>query len=388
MWPILSYMGLPVYNLPTCLVSNTLDYGKFHLIDTTDYIQGVFPVWRELGFRFKAIATGLLASPRQADIVAHYCVEQAKRGTTIFVDPIMGDEGKLYNGVSEESIGSMRLMLSVSDLTYPNYTEACYLTDTPYRYMALSRWEQNTDYTVMTDVILNQKLDFITKGLSAKAMVSITNLYRRISSTVNHDEPLWSIDWTAYDQGSADIWKNNLSNGGEVYVEEPYAITQKSTPSSYNFTYYLEASLNYARQFGGHNVTAMAVYNQRQYNLGVDSPHRNQAVVSRVTYDYMSKYLFEANLGITGSEQFAPKYRYGVFPSVAVGYAISQEKFWKKALPWWNRMKLRFSWGLVGNDNSTAGFLYYTAYSRTTNGYATHYIEGTAANDGARWETA
>ena len=133
MWPILSYMGLPVYNLPTCLVSNTLDYGKFHLIDTTDYIQGVFPVWRELGFRFKAIATGLLASPRQADIVAHYCVEQAKRGTTIFVDPIMGDEGKLYNGVSEESIGSMRLMLSVSDQTYPNYTEACYLTDTPYR---------------------------------------------------------------------------------------------------------------------------------------------------------------------------------------------------------------------------------------------------------------
>ena len=273
------------------------------------------------------------------------------------------------------------------DPNYPNASELR-LTDTPYRYMALSRWEQNTDYTVMTDVILNQKLDFITKGLSAKAMVSITNLYRRISSTVNHDEPLWSIDWTAYDQGSADIWKNNLSNGGEVYVEEPYAITQKSTPSSYNFTYYLEASLNYARQFGGHNVTAMAVYNQRQYNLGVDSPHRNQAVVSRVTYDYMSKYLFEANLGITGSEQFAPKYRYGVFPSVAVGYAISQEKFWKKALPWWNRMKLRFSWGLVGNDNSTAGFLYYTAYSRTTNGYATHYIEGTAANDGARWETA
>lgn len=133
MLPILSYMGLPVYNLPTCLVSNTLDYGKFHLLDTTDYIQGVFPVWRELGFRFNAIATGLLASPRQASIVAHYCVEQAKQGTTIFVDPIMGDEGKLYNGVSEESIDSMRLMLSVSDLTYPNYTEACYLTNTPYR---------------------------------------------------------------------------------------------------------------------------------------------------------------------------------------------------------------------------------------------------------------
>jgi len=133
MLPILSYMGHPTYNLPTALVSNTLDYGKFSILDTTDYIRSVFPVWKELGFSFDAIATGFIASERQAKIVSAYCQEQASRGTIVFVDPIMADEGKLYNGVTEATIQSMREMIAVSDLCFPNYTEACYLTDTPYQ---------------------------------------------------------------------------------------------------------------------------------------------------------------------------------------------------------------------------------------------------------------
>lgn len=132
MLPILSYMGNNVYNLPTALVSNTLDYGKFNILDTTEYIKGVFPVWRELGFSFDAIATGFIASEHQAKIVAQYCREEAANGTQILVDPIMGDEGKLYNGVTSSTINSMREMLSVAHLCFPNYTEACYLTDTPY----------------------------------------------------------------------------------------------------------------------------------------------------------------------------------------------------------------------------------------------------------------
>ena len=138
MLPILSYFGLPTYNLPTALVSNTLDYGKFNILDTTDYIKGVFPVWRELGFQFDAIATGFIASEHQADIVSRYCLEEEEKGTTIFVDPIMGDEGKLYNGVTPATIKSMREMLSVAHLCYPNYTEACYLTGRAYRVEGVS----------------------------------------------------------------------------------------------------------------------------------------------------------------------------------------------------------------------------------------------------------
>lgn len=143
MLPILTYLGHSAYNLPTALVSNTLDYGKFNILDTTDYIKGVFPVWKELGFEFDAIATGFIASERQADIVADYCREQARRGTVVFVDPIMGDEGKLYNGVTPSTINSMREMLSVAHLIYPNYTEACYLTDTEYKAGGVTAEEAN-----------------------------------------------------------------------------------------------------------------------------------------------------------------------------------------------------------------------------------------------------
>jgi len=133
MLPILSYMGYPVYNMPTALVSNTLDYGKFNILETTDYIQGVFPVWKELGFSFDAIATGFVCSERQARMIANYCQEQAKIGTTIFVDPIMGDEGKLYNGVTPERVDCMRELVAVAHLIFPNYTEAAYLTNTPFK---------------------------------------------------------------------------------------------------------------------------------------------------------------------------------------------------------------------------------------------------------------
>ena len=133
MLPILTYLGHPTYNLPTSLVSNTLDYGKFNVLDTTEYMRGVIPVWEQLGFHFDAICTGLMFSEAQARLVSGYCTEQGRKGTTIFVDPIMGDGGRLYNGITQRSVELMRQMVSVADLTFPNYTEACYLTSTPYQ---------------------------------------------------------------------------------------------------------------------------------------------------------------------------------------------------------------------------------------------------------------
>lgn len=141
MLPILSYMGHPTYNLPTALVSNTLDYGKFNILDTTEYIKGVFPVWKELGFCFDAIATGFIVSANQARIVSEYCLEEAAKGTVIYVDPIMGDEGKLYNGVTPEAIENMRGMIKAAHLIYPNYTEACYLTETEFKPEGVSAGE-------------------------------------------------------------------------------------------------------------------------------------------------------------------------------------------------------------------------------------------------------
>lgn len=99
--PILSYMGHDVFNLPTLLISNTFPYGKYAMLESTDYIADALQKWNELGFRFDAITTGFMASERQAELLAHYCREQAALGTKVFVDPVMGDYGKLYGGADE-----------------------------------------------------------------------------------------------------------------------------------------------------------------------------------------------------------------------------------------------------------------------------------------------
>lgn len=128
MLPILSHMGHSVYNLPTALVSNTLDYGKFALLDTTDYMTRVIEVWKELGFQFDCITTGFLASARQVGIIRDFIAGQKKEGLLVMTDPIMGDDGKLYNGVTEETVENMRRLIGVADIIVPNLTEAQFLT--------------------------------------------------------------------------------------------------------------------------------------------------------------------------------------------------------------------------------------------------------------------
>ena len=141
MLPILSYMGIPAFNLPTALVSNTLDYGDFAMQDTTAYMRQTLPVWKKLGFRFDAICTGLMFSEEQSRLVAQFCRDQSEQGCTIFVDPVMGDGGKLYNGIGENQVRLMREMVSVAHLIFPNYTEACHLVGEPFKQEGMTRRE-------------------------------------------------------------------------------------------------------------------------------------------------------------------------------------------------------------------------------------------------------
>lgn len=132
MLPVLSYLKYETYNLPTAIVSNTLDYGKFDILDTTQYMKNTLRVWKELDFRFDAISTGFIISQEQTQLVTDFCRENAEKSVTVFTDPIMGDDGRLYNGMSEETVELMRKLVSVADYIVPNYTEACYLTGTAY----------------------------------------------------------------------------------------------------------------------------------------------------------------------------------------------------------------------------------------------------------------
>ena len=139
MLPILSNMGHSVYNLPTALVSNTLDYGKFTILDTTGYMVKAIEVWRQLGFQFDCITTGFLASAAQVSIIRDFIASQKKEGLLVMTDPIMGDDGRLYNGVGRETVEHMRRLIGVADVIVPNLTEGELLTGLYEGSQALTR---------------------------------------------------------------------------------------------------------------------------------------------------------------------------------------------------------------------------------------------------------
>ncbi len=129
MIPILSKMKYDVCRLPSSIVSNNFCYGEFAVLDTTDYLCKSIEIWEKLDFYADAVATGYLVSEKQTKIVADYCSLLKQRGTKIFVDPIMADDGKLYNGATEKTVEYMREICCVADIMVPNFTEAKFLAN-------------------------------------------------------------------------------------------------------------------------------------------------------------------------------------------------------------------------------------------------------------------
>ena len=302
--------------------------------------------------------------------------------------------------------GMFNMMYSASPMMYPAYYPAWVLEeipDTDYpdasggrlssprtayfgnirTSLSTGEFEQTTDNKLYTDINFEQKLDFITKGLSVKANVSLSTYYSRISQTATNSNPTFYIDWNRYDAGDGNPWIYSAASE-HVYENTPYAVTRGAMQNNYYVTFYWEGALNYNRTFGDHTVTALALFNQRENVKGTAFPFHSQGVVGRVTYDYKHKYLFECNLGYTGSEQFSPENRYGFFPSVAIGWVPSQERFWKEAMPWWSKLKIRYSDGLVGSDSGSR-WLYFSDYVKGGDSYI---YEGAAANAVAQWEEA
>lgn len=167
---------------------------------------------------------------------------------------------------------------------------------------------------------------------------------------------------------------------------------------------YLEASLNYANSFGKHNVTGLFLFQQssRVDLTGGSSqatiPYRNQGIAGRITYDYDNRYFIEMNAGYNGSENFSPGHRFGLFPSVALGYLISEEPWWTGIKHVVDMFKIRGSWGLVGNDQIGGGrrFIYLATINTgagatwmgTNNSRHQGIALGDIANPNVGWEEA
>lgn len=143
MIPILSHMGCNVYNLPTALVSNTLDYGKFEILETTDYMRSTMDVWEQLNFSFECIATGFIVSEEQIQLITDYIRRQRKREKELYVvvDPIMGDNGALYNGIDGKVVAYMRNLIGKADVIVPNFTEAAFLSEAYIGHETLNKSE-------------------------------------------------------------------------------------------------------------------------------------------------------------------------------------------------------------------------------------------------------
>ncbi len=129
MLPILSSLKFSVYNLPTALVSNTLDYGKFEIMKTTEYMEKTLEVWKELGFKFDFIATGFLIEKEQVELIKNCIHHLLEENGEVLVDPIMGDNHKLYNGVEKSTIKNMVSLSESADYIIPNFTEAKFMTN-------------------------------------------------------------------------------------------------------------------------------------------------------------------------------------------------------------------------------------------------------------------
>ena len=238
-----------------------------------------------------------------------------------------------------------------------------------------------------TNFILDYKMDWLTKGLSAKGMVSFDydSYYKK----------MFKADFATYELNDRDNYEsmdayNQFNSDGELAYSKENSTTYKL---------YMEAQVNYARQFGKHDVTAMVLYNQNDYRYNSELAKRYQGLVGRVTYGYDDRYLAEFNAGYNGSENFLQGKRFGFFPAVSLGWRISNEEFMAGTAQWLNNLKIRASYGEVGNDiytvNGTAQrFLYEEKWSQVSNAYyfgssgKTGIYESQYPNLGVTWERA
>ena len=184
-------------------------------------------------------------------------------------------------------------------------------------------------------------------------------------------------------------------------------LTYSESHSGYR-SVYLEASVNWARSFGKHDLSALFLYQQSQRNdVGIDKsqpelalPYRHQGIAGRITYSYDNRYFIEGNFGYNGSENFSPGKRFGFFPSVAAGYVISNEKFFEPVRGVIDLLKIKASYGIVGNDkigtdDNVRRFIYNETvvpgnsynFGTSTQSYAGTRL-GDWANPNVGWEEA
>ena len=239
----------------------------------------------------------------------------------------------------------------------------------PYNLLNHSGYTKEWRTKIQSKIGLEQKLDFLVKGLSYKASLAFD---ANMLYTMRRSKTVSQYFATGRDDNNKLIFVEKVKGSDVLGGAEP--------GSSGDKTIYFENSLNYSGLFGEvHNVSAMLLYMQKDYQPNYQPlAFRKQGVVGRVTYLYDDRYSVEANFGYTGSETFAKGHRFGFFPAVGAAWYISNEDFYNNSLKRIvNKLKVRASIGRTGNDNTGgARFLYRSSMNTGAPGYNVGYTEG------------
>ena len=214
-----------------------------------------------------------------------------------------------------------------------------------------TNFQKKNTAQMMSDITLKQKLDFVTKGLSASGTFSFDTRFFSL-----RDFGWSSVLSKAVDRntGSVIYYPATGDNDMDYYPTPPWFDGEKlSVNSTVRRTYY-KVQADYARSFGKHDVTGLALMSREQMAEGSEFPHYREDWVGRFTYAYNNRYFVEANGSYNGSEKFASKYRFGFFPSLGLGWQISDEHFFKPLDKVVDKLKFRYSIGQVGSDNFAA----------------------------------
>jgi TonB-linked SusC/RagA family outer membrane protein len=273
------------------------------------------------------------------------------------------------------------------------------LQDNPYADLMYG-YKNFSESRMSAQFELNQNLNFVTRGLSFHGLFS-TNRYSFFSATRNY-KPFY-YDVQTYDQATNQYtldWLNNSPGAAQEFLSY-------NAGSNIISTYlYMQGSMDYTRTFGAHNISATLIGTREQTlnanagSLALSLPYRNLGVSGRLTYSYHSRYFLEGNFGYNGSERFSSNHRYGFFPTIGGGWVISNEKFWDGGFAnIVTRLKLRGSYGLVGNDNIGSQRFFYLSAVTPDGGAGAYFgtnnqflLNGTSIqnypNPDVTWETA
>lgn len=282
----------------------------------------------------------------------------------------------------------------IQHIMFGNYEDGSYINP----YANLVKGYRNYQRSQMIAAIeLNQDLNFITKGLTFMTLFNLTRLSEY--TVIRQFNPFW-YTMDRYDSYTGEYHVMRINEDGTDYL------TYGETGKNIKNTMYSESRLNYNRSFGKHDVTGLLVLmasetkNANAGTLQLSLPSRNAGLSGRFTYGFDKRYFAEFNFGYNGSERFHKSHRWGFFPSAGAAWMVSNEPWFKPYKKVVSNLKLRYSYGLVGNDNigSSKNRFYYLSEVNMNSGSRTGYfgayrhvsyhgIDVTRyANEGITWE--